>query len=124
MDNVEIIEEQTSESILTSIKKLLEITEEYDAFDTDIIIHINSAFMILNQLGVGPSEGFRIKDKSDTWNAFTSDVLKIESVKTYIYLKVKLVFDPPSNSIVLEAYNSQISELEWRLNVAVDSSVE
>lgn len=108
------------ESILTSIKKLLGMTEDYDAFDTDIIIHINSVFMILNQLGVGPIEGFRIEDESDVWTDFTSDALEIESVKTYIYLKVKLIFDPPSNSTVLEAYKEQIRELEWRLNVTVD----
>ena len=103
------------ESILTSIKKLLGLTEDYEAFDTDIIIHINSVFMILNQLGVGPNDGFRISDKSTVWLDFTSDDKMIEAVKTYIYLKVKLIFDPPSSSTVLESYNKQISELEWRL---------
>lgn len=93
------------------------MTEDYVAFDTDIIIHINSVFMILNQLGVGPIEGFRIEDKNDVWTDFTSDAFEIESVKTYIYLKVKLIFDPPSNSTVLQAYEQQIKELEWRLNV-------
>lgn len=108
------------ESILTSIKKLLGIPEEYEHFDPDIVMHINSAFMILNQLGVGPSEGFSITDKTSTWDTFTSNKLAIESVKTYIYLKVKLMFDPPTSSAVLDSINRQISELEWRLNVSVD----
>ena len=106
-------------SILTSIKKLLGITEEYEHFDPDIIMHINSAFMILNQLGVGPEEGFFIKDKSSTWDEFLSGS-NLEAVKTYVYLKVKLLFDPPLSSTVIEAIKSQISELEWRLNVSTD----
>ena len=108
------------ESILTSIKKMLGITEEYEHFDQDIIIHINSVFMILTQLGVGPSEGFSIKDATATWSDFISDSNKIEGVKSYIYLKVKLLFDPPLSSSTVEAMKSQINELEWRLNVAVD----
>ena len=108
------------DSILTSIKKLLGITEEYEHFDPDIIMHINSAFMILNQLGVGPEEGFSIKDKSSTWNEFLSGGANLEAVKTYVYLKVKLMFDPPLSSTVIEAIKSQISELEWRLNVSTD----
>ena len=107
------------DSILTSIKKLLGITEEYEHFDPDIIMHINSAFMILNQLGVGPEEGFFIKDKSSTWDEFLSGS-NLEAVKTYVYLKVKLMFDPPLSSTVIEAIKSQISELEWRLNVSTD----
>ena len=109
------------DSILTSIKKLLGITEEYEHFDPDIIMHINSAFMILNQLGVGPEEGFSIKDKSSTWSGFLSDS-NLEAVKTYVYLKVKLLFDPPLSSAVTESINKSINELEWRLNVAVDKT--
>jgi len=108
------------DSILTSIKKLLGIAEDYEHFDTDIIMHINSTLMILNQLGVGPIEGFAIKDKTSTWNEFIKDSINIESVKTYTYLKVRLMFDPPQSSAVMEAINRQINELEWRLNVAVD----
>lgn len=108
------------ESILTSIKKLLGIAEDYEHFDTDIIMHINSTFMILNQLGVGPINGFTITDKNSTWDEFIEDSIKIESVKTYTYLKVRLIFDPPQSSAVIEAINRQINELEWRLNVAVD----
>ena len=108
------------ESILTSIKKLLGITEEYEHFDRDIIMHINSVFMILTQIGVGPEDGFTISDKETKGNEFTNDDKKIEAVKTYVYLKVRLLFDPPASSSVMEAINRSISELEWRLNIAVD----
>ena len=108
------------DSILTSIKKLLGITEEYKHFDQDIIMHINSVFMILTQMGVGPEEGFTISDSTTTWNEFTNDDKKIEAVKSYIYLKVRLLFDPPASSSVMEAMNRSISEFEWRLNIAVD----
>lgn len=106
------------ESILTSIKKLLGMTEEYIAYDDQIIIHINSVFMILTQLGVGPNEGFAIKDKESVWNDFVSDETKLELIKSYVYLKVRLLFDPPSSSAVMESINRQINEFEWRLNVA------
>lgn len=108
------------DSILTSIKKMLGITEEYEHFDQDIIMHINAVFMILNQLGVGPSEGFSIHDKHAIWSDFVSDMNKIEAVKSYMYLKVKLLFDPPLSSSVVESIKNQINELEWRLNIAVD----
>ena len=110
------------ESILTSIKKLLGIAEEYDQFDPDIIMHINSVFMILTQLGVGPAEGFSIEDDTAVWTDFIQDVKKLESVKTYIYLKVKLAFDPPLSSAVIESMNRLTNELEWRLNVAAEST--
>ena len=110
------------ESILTSIKKLLGITEEYDQFDPDIIMHINSVFMILTQLGVGPAEGFSIEDDTAVWTDFIQDIKKLESVKTYIYLKVKLAFDPPLSSAAIESMNRLINELEWRLNVAAEST--
>lgn len=110
------------ESILTSIKKLLGITEEYDHFDPDIIMHINSVFMILTQLGVGPAEGFSIEDDTSVWSDFIQDTNKIEAVKSYIYLKVKLAFDPPLSSAVIESMNRLINELEWRLNVAAEST--
>ncbi len=108
------------DSILTSIKKLLGITEDYECFDQDVIIHINSAFSVLTQLGVGPEAGFFIEDSSAIWSDFVSDTSKLEFIKTYIYLKVKLVFDPPTSSAVIDAINRQISELEWRINVTVD----
>lgn len=108
------------DSILTSIKKLLGITEEYTHFDDDLIIHINSVFATLTQLGVGPSEGFVIVDKNDNWEQFTDDNVLIESVKSYMYLKVKLLFDPPTSSAVIESTNRMINEFEWRLNVAAE----
>lgn len=109
------------ESILTSIKKLLGIAEDYDHFDADIIMHINTVFTILNQLGVGPSEGFRIEDDTTTWDDYIStDNLLFDSVKSYIHLRVKLLFDPPQSSGTTESYKRIIDELEWRLNVTAD----
>ena len=108
------------DSILTSIKKLLGITEEYEHFDTDIIIHINSAFATLTQLGVGPSDGYSIENKDDYWSDFIKDSRRLEAVKSYVYLKVKILFDPPASSVVMESINRQINELEWRLNVTVE----
>lgn len=110
-----------TDSILTSIKKLLGLTEDYTNFDTDIIIHINSVFMNLHQLGVGPSEGFRIEDEYATWDEYITEEDNLDAVKTYIYLKVKLVFDPPLNGSVMEALKQSIAEYEWRLNVQADS---
>lgn len=108
-------------SILTSIKKLLGIAEEYEHFDADLIMHINSVLMILTQLGVGPAEGFLIRDEDATWDEFIQGETNIEAVRTYVYLKVKLLFDPPLSSAVIESTNRLISELEWRLNVAAES---
>lgn len=108
------------DSILTSIKKLLGIVEEDTSFDRDLIMHINSVFMILQQLGVGPDAGFSITDDSETWGEYLSSNDSIEAVKSYIYLKVRLLFDPPTSSSVMEACKQNIAELEWRLNVAVD----
>lgn len=108
------------ESILTSIKKLLGIAEEYTHFDADLIMHINSVFSILTQIGVGPSEGFSIQDASSVWNNFIPDDPRLSSVRTYIYLKVKLIFDPPLSSAVIESVKQNISELEWRLQVAAE----
>ena len=110
------------DSILTSIKKMLGIAEEYEHFDPDIIMHINSVFMTLTQLGVGPSEGFSIVDEDTIWTDFIPDLVKLQAVKTYVYLKVRLLFDPASlGSATLAAYERQIQELEWRLNVGAES---
>ena len=109
------------ESILTSIKKLLGIAEEYEHFDNDIIMHINSVFMILTQLGVGPSKGFMITDSSASWDDFLPEGgEKLQAVKIDMYMKVRLMFDPPTSSAVMESMNRMINELEWRLNVVVD----
>ncbi len=112
------------ESILTSIKKMLGITEEYEHFDADLIMHINSVFMILTQLGVGPIDGFSIKSEEETWGDFIPNDSKIDLIKSYMHLKVKLLFDPPLGSAVIEAMNRMINEFEWRLNVAVDPLVQ
>lgn len=109
------------DSILTSIKKLLGITEEYTNFDADIIMHINSVFMILNQLGVGPAEGFRIEDDSAAWGDYITETDNLDAVKSYMHLKVKLLFDPPLSSAVMEAMKQTINELEWRLNLGAES---
>lgn len=111
------------ESILTSVKKMLGITEEYDHFDPDIIMHINSVFMILTQLGVGPSDGFFIEDDTTTWFEFIKDAKKLQAVKSYMYLKVRLLFDPPASSIVAECLKQSAAEFEWRLNVAIDPEI-
>lgn len=109
------------DSILTSIKKLLGIVESYTHFDADLIMHINSVFMILNQLGVGPPDVFRIEDDSARWDEFLTNGVELNLVKSYMHLKVKLLFDPPVSSIVAEAINRMISEFEWRLNIAAET---
>ena len=108
------------DSILTSVKKLLGIEEDYTHFDVDIIMHINTVFMILNQLGVGPEEGFSITDKTSVWDDYITDLQNFEAVKSYMFLKVKMLFDPPTGSAVTESYNRTISELESRLSMAAD----
>lgn len=110
------------DSILTSIKKLLGIAEEYTQFDVDIIKHINTVFMILTQMGVGPPEGFSITGVYETWDDFLSGSTNLEGVKTYVYMKVQLMFDPPTSSAKLDSANRIISELEWRLNLAGESN--
>lgn len=109
------------DSILQSIKKMLGPTEDYTYFDPDIMIHINSVLMILTQLGVGPKSGFFITGSDETWSDYLGDDLtKLELVKSYIYLKVKLVFDPPTTGVLHEAMERQIQEFEWRLNVQAE----
>lgn len=105
------------DSILTSVKKLLGIAEEYTHFDSDIIMHINTVFSSLTQMGVGPAEGFAIVDEYATWDEFTSENTSLAAVKTYMFLKVRLLFDPPQNSSVMSSMERQASELEWRLNL-------
>lgn len=105
-----------TESILTSIKKLLGIAQEYNAFDQDILVHINSVIMDLRQIGVGPSAGFEVQDDSTTWSDYLGDsVVQFSSVKSYIFLKVRQLFDPATNGAVTESTNSRIRELEYRL---------
>ena len=112
-----------NESILVSIKKLLGITEDHTHFDADIIMHINSVFFVLWQLGVGPSTPFMIEDDSATWDEFVSNA-NFELVKSYMYLKVRLMFDPPLSSTVVDSMKRMIDEYEWRLNDAAESNGE
>ncbi len=105
----------SSESILISIKKLLGITKEYEHFDADLVMHINTVLATLHQLGVGPKEGFAIEDDLAEWSGFMGDDPRLNLVKSYVYLKTKLLFDPPLGSAVLGSYEKQISELEWRI---------
>lgn len=113
-----------TDSILTSVKKMLGIAEEYEHFDADLLMHINSVFSILHQLGVGPADGFMIEDKSSIWSDFISDESKYTLAKSYMFLKVKLLFDPPLSSAVLECYKTQISEYEWRLNITAEDGIK
>ena len=119
-ENEEVVDPKNS--ILTSIKKLLGITESCTDFDTDIIMHINTVLMTLNQLGVG-TEGFQIEDKNAVWSEFI-DPNKLAATKSYVHLRVKLLFDPPLNSAIIEAIKESIRELEWRLNVRVEFESE
>lgn len=111
------------DSILTSIKKLLGLDESQTAFDVDIVIHINSALATLNQLGIGPEFGFTIDDAAPKWIDFLGDNQRLNPVKTYVYLRVRLLFDPPATSFAIDAIKDQISELEWRLNVERETGV-
>jgi hypothetical protein len=106
-----------SDSILNSVKKILGIAEDYTAFDVDILMHINTVFATLNQVGVGPVEGFMIEDDTSTWDAFLGTDLRRNNVKTYVYLRVRMLFDPPATSYLIDALKEQYKELEWRLNV-------
>ena len=108
------------ESILDYVKKLLGIQKDYTHFDPDVIYGINAAFAVLTQLGVGPEEGFMISDDSTKWNEFVQDTARLSLIKEYVCLKTRLLFDPPSSNVLLEAYNKTATEYEWRLYVASD----
>lgn len=105
-----------TDSILNSTKKVLQVAADYTAFDLDIIMHINSAFATLNQLGVGPAEGFMIEDDTPVWEDFLGTDSRLNSVKSYVYQKVRLLFDPPQTGFLVTAIQEQIREFEWRLN--------
>ena len=126
MENEEIKENENipndQDSILLSIKKLLGISKECTDFDTDIIIHINTTLMNIDQLGIEISKSFSVKDNKQTWSEIITERERIDSIITYVYLKVKLVFDPPLSSAVMEANKQSINELEWRLTVQVDEN--
>jgi hypothetical protein len=109
-------------SILDSVKKTLGIDAAYTAFDEDIVMHINSVFSTLTQLGIGPETGFDISDDTATWDAFVGTDKRLNSVKSYVYLRVRLLFDPPATSYLIESLNTQRQELEWRLNAYREST--
>lgn len=106
-----------SDSILTSTKKVLQVPEDYTVFDMDIMMHINSVFATLNQLGIGPEQGYMIEDASSTWDSFIGSDLRLNAVKTYVYLRVRMLFDPPQTGYLVESLKEQQRELEFRLNV-------
>lgn len=106
-----------SASILDSTKKILGLEADYTAFDLDIITHINTVFSDLQLLGVGPVEGFAIEDAEAEWDDFLDSDFKMNSVKTYVYLRVRLLFDPPTTSYLINSLQDQLRALEWRLNV-------
>lgn len=112
------------ESILLSIKKLLGLDGDYQAFDEDVVVHINTALSILRQLGIGPKNGFKITGSNETWGDFLGDSDKLEMAKTFVYTRVKPIFDPPSNSFVLSALKEESTELAWRLNIAAEEDLE
>lgn len=111
------------DSILLTIKKLLGIGSDYDGFDIDLITHINSIFLTLNQLAVGPENVFCINSEKEKWKDFSIDTDIIGMVKTYIYIKVRIIFDPPASSFVLDAMNRIASEFEWRLNAQAEKQI-
>lgn len=111
-----------SDSILNSIKKLIGLDPDYTEFDTDLIIHINSVFLDLEQLGAGSQDGFFIEGSTETWEDFLpDDPLVLNSIKSYMYLKVKKLFDPPTSSSAMDSLNSLIDRFEWRINVAIEN---
>lgn len=112
------------DSILTSIKKLLGIDAAYTNFDNDLIMHINSVLAILTQVGVGPASGFLITGTTETWAGFIETATDLAFVKSYVYMKVKLLFDPPQSTAAIESLNRLIAEFEWRLNIAAEPDDE
>lgn len=112
------------QSVLTSTKKILGISETYTAFDLDIITHINSSFSSLNQLGIGPIVGFMIEDSSALWSSLEVPMNQLNMIKTYIFLKTRLSFDPPTTSFMIKAMEDQILEQEWRLSLFRENALE
>lgn len=111
-------------SILDSTKKALQLQYDYDVFDMDIMMHINSVFATLNQLGIGPAEGYQIADSGDKWDAFIGTDPNLNPVKTYVFLRVRMLFDPPQNSFLVTAIKEQLQELEWRLSAYREGSIQ
>lgn len=111
---------ELDQSILETIKKLLGLTNMITAFDEEITSHINSVFTTLNQLGVGPDEGYMINGYEQTWRDYVDNIQLATMVREFIYLKVRMIFDPPASSVVSDAYNQRTAEIEWRMNIQAE----
>lgn len=109
------------DSILNTIKKMLGLEPDYDAFDTDVIVNINMCLSILNQLGIKSPTAFKITSAEETWSDILGDRIDLEMVKNYIYLKTRLMFDPPANSFTINSINEQIKEIEWRIIIELEN---
>lgn len=107
-----------TDSILDSTKEALGLAPDYDVFDAQVIMHINTVFATLNDLGIGPTLGFEIEDNTALWSTYQDGDIPLNRVRTYMYLKVRMLFDPPTTSYLLNAYEKQIAEIEWRLHAA------
>ena len=103
------------ESILKTIKQLIGCPDDFEQFDLDLIVHINSAFATLTHLGVGPKEGYRITGADNVWSEFEDDVQKLSLIKDYVYIKTRLLFDPPTSGSLMDSLKEQLKEMEWRL---------
>ena len=110
------------ESILDSIKLILGVDTEYDVFDSEILMAINSSFMSLTQLGLGPAEGFKVPNKATTWADILGTRQDLESVRSYIGIKSRILFDPPTNSYIMQALNNAATELEWRIRTQLEEA--
>lgn len=106
-----------TESILDSVKKVLGFDPSYTVFDTDVLMHINTVFSDLNDLGIGPTDGYSITDSTSQWSAFLGSDATLNRVKTYMFLRVRMIFDPPISGFAIDAMNKQIEQLEWRISV-------
>lgn len=113
---------QIKDSILHDTKQVLGLEFDDDSFDLDVTLHINSVFMTLSQIGVGPRGGYQITNADNKWGEFIGDDLNLNSVKSYVYLRLRLLFDPPTNSFLVESFQKQLNELEWRLSVQTDQT--
>mgnify|MGYP001002636204 FL=1 len=103
------------QSILKTIKQLIGCPDDFEQFDLDLTIHINSAFATLTHLGVGPKEGYRITGVNNVWSEFEEDTQKLSLIKDYVYIKTRLLFDPPTSSSLMDSLKEQLKEMEWRL---------
>lgn len=112
------------ESILKTIKQLIGCPDDFEQFDLDLIVHINSSFATLTHLGVGPKEGYRITGADNVWSEFEDDAKKLSLIKDYVYIKTRLLFDPPISGSLMDSLKEQLKEMEWRLYMLYDPILE